>query len=349
MKILGTLGKLTFGFFICLGFGACSQKILMTRLEPALITNQNIKYIKINSFKNDDINQSKQIYKALKNIKIKNKKYFNLVLENTSKSSENQKVKTILNGEVLLNSLDIYPYFKRRTDFGTCLIVVLRNGQEICIRFARYEIFCRKNTYKVKTKIEVKLKTKKISTSNIIFKKIYNASKILKHCEGDFNILPSKNEQNTILAQNITKQISRDLAPYYKSYKVKLLENLDLKISKTKEKKLKKGFREKIEKEFKKALKEIKNKNYKQAKNILEKLNSKTFYKSYAINYNLSLLEEYFDKLNKAQIYMQKASSLAQSKNKKIDEIKQGLKRLKREQKNKIILNKQIRNNTYNK
>lgn len=341
MKNLRTLKifeNFIFGFLICLGFNACSQKILITRLEPALITNPNIKYIKINSFKNDNINQSKQIYKALSGIKIKDKKYFHSILKGANKASKNQKIKTTMDGKVLLDSLDIFPYFKRRTDFGTCLVVVLRNGQEFCIRFARYEIFCRKNKYTVKTKIEVSLNKEQNTTSKIIFKKIYKASKTLKRCENDFGILPSKHEQNTILAQNITKQISQDLAPYYKSYEVKLLEDLDFKASKSQEKKL----IEKINKEFKKALKEIKNKKYKQTKTILERLNSQTSYKSYAINYNLSLLEEYFNKLNKALTYMRKASNLAKSKSKKILVIEQALKRLAKENENKIILNKQL-------
>jgi tetratricopeptide (TPR) repeat protein len=327
--------KIFFLLSVVVLFNACSQKLQIKALKSGQVKNNSIKNIGISPFQNDNISQASQIDSVLSNLKINNKPYFNVIdRNNLSEIMSEQKLndsglvnitykdnsqgleqmQAILSGVVNVSEISTSRYSKTRTDYSRCLRYYYKKGKKYCATYRRYTIGCRANTYSVKTSIKIL----NINDASTIFTKTYASSSKRTHCSDDTSVLPSKKEENTRLASNISHQIINDIAPKYIFYSVKLLTSVDIDLS------------SKQDSSFDVILEMIKLKRIKKAKELLSNLNTQTNNSSYVLLYNLALLYEYNSDYSKAEKLLKRAENIALNTGEVSKEISNALIRIQR-------------------
>lgn len=312
--------------FIVLFFTACASKITVKSLHSSKFSNPNIKQLSVLNFKNDSVGQASSIESLLSNLKIENKPYFTLVQRENLDLILNEKklndsalieiddlsnlrglteVKTFLFGEVLNSTLYQKVYYKTETNYQQCLEY---NKNKQCIRFPLQYTRCQTNDYSVQTQI----KLVEIVTSDIIFSQTYTQSDSITYCNMNSNYFPSKQEHNAYLAQLIAQDILKDIAPHYVTFRVTLLEDLDIDAS------------NEIEQQFENSLTLLSQGRFEKAKELLENLNTQIKGQSYAILYNLALCYEALNEIQQANHLYQQAENVSLKKE-IVEEISQAI------------------------
>lgn len=329
------LKYLVVGIFIGFVGSGCAQKIQLKALKSAEISDGAIKDIAVLPFINDTISQSIKIDSALQNLSINDAKYFNVVdrvhLEKimTEKKLNDsglvdlihndstvglKEIRTLVTGEVALNSLQQSNYLEERTDYDTCLVTLSdKNGNKYCQKYRKYNMACVSNLYSVTTNV----KFIKVANTKIIFSRSFSKSSQATHCADDNNVLPSKDVVNTNLASEIAENLISIVAPSYVYYEVTLLDDEDI------------GFTKENSKTLKTALELLKNKRVDKANEILKKLNNILENKSYVVLYDLAVTEEALGNVYEAYELFQKAENIALEKNEVIEELSLAITRLK--------------------
>lgn len=293
---------------LSLFFTACSPKVTIQTLQAPKITHSSIRQLAVMDFKNDTIGQAASIEAHLAQVRFDEKPYFTLIqrkdldlilnekklndsalveLDNFDDTLGLTQAKTLLQGEVLQSNVHKQIYFKSEKNYQSCLEY---NKNKECIRFPIKLIRCQNNDYHVQTQIKIV----EVVSSDILFIETYNEHKTLSQCHNS-HLLPSKQEYNTQLAQRIAQRVLKDLAPYYKTMKVSVLEDVDIDLTK-------------IQKQhFENALELLDQERFSAAKLLLETLNHETKGISYVILYNLALTYEALQDITLAHTLYQEA------------------------------------------
>lgn len=312
--------------FIVLFFTACASKITVKSLHSSKFSNPNIKQLAVLNFKNDTVGQATSIESLLSNLMIENKPYFTLIqrenldlilkekklndsalveIDDLSNLRGLTEVKTFLFGEVLNSTLYQKVYYKTETNYQQCLEY---NKNKQCIRYPLMYTRCQTNDYNVQTQI----KLVEIVTSDIIFAQTYTQSDSITYCNANSNYFPSKQEHNTYLAQLIAQNVLKDIAPHYVTFKVTLLEDLDIDTT------------DDIEQQFENSLQLLTQGRFDKAKELLESINTQTRAQSYAILYNLALCYEALNEIQQANRLYQQAEDVSLKKE-IVEEISQAI------------------------
>jgi len=320
--------------FIIVFMTSCAQKIEIQALKSAKVSDDSIKQIGIMAFESDDIEQSNQLNSVLSKLLINGQKYFNVIdraniqkimeekklndsglvdLISKDGSSGLQEIRTLVVGKVALNDMTNIRYFETRTDHGKCVESYTKDGKSYCSKYKTYNIICETNNYSVNTNV----KFIRVKDAKTIFGNSYSKEAKYSHCKDDSNILPSKKEANTRLAGEIAKEIAKDVAPYYVSFSVTLLDDEDVKFTKEQSKKLRT------------ALELIKAKRNDKANEILKILNDELMSQSYVVLYDLALTEEALGNIENANNLYIKAEQIAIAQNEVVKEISETVVRSK--------------------
>lgn len=322
-------------FILTLFLSACSQKITIEAIKAGQVSDRSIKNIAVSPFSNDNVGQAEQIDSQLSNVQINNNKYFNVIdrknlkkildekklndsglvdLVSNSVNTGLKEIETLVTGTVITSNMSTTYFTEIRTDFTRCVrYIKTKDGKTVCDRFRTYDVSCKANTYNVQTKI----KLTKIADASTIFSKTYGASDKISHCEDEYNIIPSKREVNTKLAGTIAKNLVLDIAPSYRYFEVEVLDDLDIDLTKSQEKK------------FENALKMMELKRNQKANELLKELNIQTSQRSYIILYNYGLSLEALGNPKEALEIYKKAEDISLSTEGVVKEISHALIRTK--------------------
>jgi tetratricopeptide (TPR) repeat protein len=343
-------------FFICgvllvLVSSGCAQKIQLKALRSAEISDGAIKDIAVLPFSNDTVSQSIKIDSVLQNLMINGEKYFNVIdrvnlekimvekklndsglvdLIHNDSNGGLKEIRTIVAGEVALNSLQQSNYLEERIDYETCLVILSdKNGNKYCQKYRKYNMACVANLYSLTTNV----KFIKVADSKIIFSRSFSKNSQVIHCADDNNVLPSKEAVNTNLASEIAENLISIVAPSYVYFTVTLLDDEDI------------DFTREQSKTFKTALELLKNERIEKANEILKQLNSVLKNKSYVVLYNLGVSEEALGSVYEAYEIYKKAENIAIQKDEVIEELSTAIRRVKQNIAEFEKTNKQLRSN----
>ena len=269
--------KISLIIFISLVCSACSSKhITIKSLKTPNYTNISIKNIFIDEFINDNINQKMYIENKLINHNIENKFLYNI-------KTNHKNIDTIIDGEILNKSLVISKYNKIEKNYNRCKEY---NKDGKCLEYSNKKIYCEKRAYNVETKIQIKNNKELTLFSNIYSKNLYT-----NFCQDD----PDVDDEFSIyksLANDISNTFLKDISFYYSYENILFIEELE-------DESL---YSDSIIKAYNSIIENI-DKNLNISKLNLEKLDTKLNNKSYEILYNLGLIYEYENNLNKALEY----------------------------------------------
>lgn len=328
---------LTFSIIIIIALfiNGCSQKTQIKAIKSGKILDNNIKYIGVSNFKNDNVSQSSQIDSAISSVSINGKKYFNLVdrknikkvmsekrlndsglvdLVNSNSSTGLTQMKSLVTGDININSISTLKFQEERTDFTTCIESYKKKGKTYCKKYKKYQVNCQTNQYNLQTKIKII----KIEYSSTLFAKTYKTKSNYTHCSDDKNILPNKRTENTRLAGIIANKLILDIAPSYIYFNVTLLDDVDIELN------------DKQKHIFKNALTMIKQKRIKKANQMLSKLNNQLNQKSFVVLYDLAITYESLGDIQKAYQLLEKAENISLESGDMIEEISIAIKRVKK-------------------
>lgn len=271
-------------FIISLIFTGCASKITIKALQSSKIEKEKINTIKVERFRNDDINQTENLINKIANKIVDNKRVF--TLKNDIFGTD-----AILTGEVLQSSATYNVYYRNEVDFSRCRYYVYDEGAKVkrCMEYYIRYIPCEIKEYNVTTAITL---LKPVS-NEIIFSKTYSTNTSDNVCYDryfyDYPYIPAhltahsdKFRVNSQLADSISNAILDDISPHYIYFDVELIEELNDNPIYTK-----------IQKQrFEDSVKLIENGNLDLAKYNLESLNEELQGKSFEVLYNLALIYE---------------------------------------------------------
>jgi hypothetical protein len=292
LKIFATI---LFSFIFLFLSGCSSKKLTIKSLHPSQIEKEKIYTIKVNTFLNDDLNQSLSLKEKIANRVIDGEKIFSL--------RNDYQVDAMINGEIVNSSLFVHTYYRSEIDYSRCRYYRYDDKRKTkeCIEYRVRHIPCEERDYSVSTNIRLI----KPSSNEILFTKTYNRSRSENMCF-DYHYYPyhtisrDKYEINSFLANEISKDILDDISPHYEYWDVHIIEELD-------EKTL--NFNDEQEKRFKKAVELLENRHLDIAKIEFEKLNTEFENKSFEVIYNLALISEAFNELENAKnLYIESKS-----------------------------------------
>ncbi len=328
-------------------FAGCAQKTNVRALKAGKVNDTSVKSIAVLEFKNDSIGQSDIIATKLSNYKLDSKNYFKVANRTNIKAVLNEKklndsglvdidegsskglsrVKTLMTGRVLDVGSSRNVHYKT-IDTNRCAEYSKdKKGRQYCKRYYTRQIYCETRNYTVQTNIKII----KVATSRILYTKNYNASDKKSKCQNESKVLPSIYQMAPKLSDNIASQIVADIAPSYKNFDVKLLDDPDTNYSSGSETLLKTS------------LKLIEKNRMSEAANILQKLNRNTGHSSYVALYNHGVAQEATGKLDHALKLFKQANAQALKKGEVIDDISLAIKRVSANIIEKQKANKQIK------
>ena len=235
----------------------------------------------------------------MSNAKIDDKKIFKIKPSNIG-------IDATISGEVLESSFDFRLYYD---DAGVskCVKYAVVSGKKTgeCIEYRQRRIPCERRDYRVKTQVKV-LNIK----HEVIFSKVYTKSDFTNECYkynrpymgfmlyNNYYYEKEKKRFNTKLAQEVAKEIVKDLSPHYIYQKVPIMEELEDNFDKTKKE------------EFENIIQLLEKNQIIQAQRRLLFFDRNTKLKSYKVFYNLAITFESQDDSFMAKSYLQKAKML---------------------------------------
>lgn len=266
-------------------FTGCSSKKLTVRtLHPSKIEKEKINVVKIERFRNDDVNQTLSLENKIVNKIVDNKRVFTL-------KNDIFGVDAIITGEVLNSSVSFQTYYKEEIDYSRCRYYRYdeKHKRKDCIEYSIRYIPCENREYNVTTNVQLIQPI----TNKIIFSKTYDKSSLDNVCFDrpyPFNMVLSseKYRVNSQIANEIANDIIDDISPHYVYFNINIIEELDENnLSYTKEQR----------KRFENIVELISNTNLDIAKTQLEILDKELNQNSFEVIYNLALIYEASGKL----------------------------------------------------
>lgn len=264
--------------------GCSAKKLTIKTLHPSEIEKDKIHTIKVERFRNDDVNQTVSIENKIANKTVDNQRIFVLKYDLFGTDA-------ILTGDVLNSSVDFQTYYRNEIDYSRCRYYRYdeKNRRKDCIEYAVRYIPCENRIYNVTTNVVVI----KPSNNSVIFSKTYDKSTNDNVCFDNpypFHVRASADKYriNSQIANEIADDVLNDIAPHYVYFNINIIEELDDKNpTYTKEQKYR----------FENIVKLIETINLDVAKNQLENLDKELNGKSFEVLYNLALIYEAYGKL----------------------------------------------------
>ena len=296
MKLLLNISILSLIFL----FSGCASKITIKALQSSKIEKEKINSIKVEKFRNDDINQTESLANKIANKVVDNKRVF--TLKNDIFGTD-----AIITGEVLNSSVNVHTYYEEEIDYSRCRFYRYdeKNRTKRCIEYAVRYIPCENRDYNVTTNVQLI----KPVTNNIIFSKTYDKSTSENICFDHpypFHNRLSSNaiRVNSQIANEIATDLIDDISPHYVYFNINIIEELDEDNPLyTKEQRYR----------FEKIVDLIENTNLDIAKPQLESLNQELNGKSFEVIYNLALINEAFGQLAYAHNLYNQAKLMTQN------------------------------------
>ena len=301
MKNLFSIILLTLISFILTG---CSGKKLTVRtLHPSQIENEKINSVKIERFRNDDVNQTLSLENKIANKIVDNKRVF--TIKNDIFGTDG-----IITGEVLNSSVEYEPFYRSEIDYSRCRFYRYdeKSKTKHCIEYVIRYIPCDNITYNVTTNVQI---FKPVS-NNLIFSKTYDKSSYDSICYDrpyyyptyplpHMRISSDKYRVNSQIANDIANDIIDDISPHYVYFNINIIEELDDENPiYTKDQKNR----------FENIVNLIEDTNLDIAKSGLETLDKELNGKSFEVIYNLALIYEAYGKLEIANKLYNQAKAL---------------------------------------
>ncbi|WP_151951134.1 tetratricopeptide repeat protein [Aliarcobacter butzleri] len=298
MKLLLNISILSLIFL----FNGCASKITIKALQSSKIEKEKINSIKVERFRNDDINQTESLSNKIANKVVDNKKVF--TLKNDIFGTD-----AILTGEVLQSSATYNVYYRNEVDFSRCRYYRYdeRTRVKQCMEYYIRYIPCEAKEYNVTTAITL---IKPIN-NQIIFSKTYSTNTSDNVCYDryfyDYPYMPAhltahsdKFRVNSQLADSISNAILDDISPHYIYFDVEIMEELNDNPIYTKTQKQR----------FEDSVALMEKGNLDLAKYNLESLNQELQGKSFEVLYNLALIYEATNNLQIANNLYNQARTL---------------------------------------
>lgn len=274
---------------VALFFSACTQQVAIKALQPAEVARMaNNKDVAVTSFRRDNLNLSSKIESALSSKIIDGKPFFKLVSrKNINKIIAEQKLqanglidtkssisigtmtgaKAIINGEISSRTMNDSNYWVERRK---CV------PNTKCKKTYVKKIRCKKRVIGLGAALNI------VDTSlgEVIYSKSFTPTKTYTSCQDRSSTLPTKRQGLETLATQIANEFTSKLAPYYITFKVSLMEDVEFDVT------------DKQKQNLKNALEFIKLKRYEKSLKILTMLSDELQGKSYAVLYDLALTTE---------------------------------------------------------
>lgn len=298
MKLLLNISILSLIFL----FNGCASKITIKALQSSKIEKEKINSIKVERFRNDDINQTESLANKIANKVVDNKRVF--TLKNDIFGTD-----AILTGEVLQSSATYNVYYRNEVDFSRCRYYRYdeRTRVKQCMEYYIRYIPCEAKEYNVTTAITL---IKPIN-NQIIFSKTYSSNTSDNVCYDryfyDYPYMPAhltahsdKFRVNSQLADSISNAILDDISPHYIYFDVEIMEELNDNPIYTKTQKQR----------FEDSVALMEKGNLDLAKYNLESLNQELQGKSFEVLYNLALIYEATNNLQIANNLYNQARTL---------------------------------------
>ncbi|KLE02259.1 tetratricopeptide repeat protein [Aliarcobacter butzleri] len=298
MKLLLNISILSLIFL----FNGCASKITIKALQSSKIEKEKINSIKVERFRNDDINQTESLANKIANKVVDNKRVF--TLKNDIFGTD-----AILTGEVLQSSATYNVYYRNEVDFSRCRYYRYdeRTRVKQCMEYYIRYIPCEAKEYNVTTAITL---IKPIN-NQIIFSKTYSTNTSDNVCYDryfyDYPYIPAhltahsdKFRVNSQLADSISNAILDDISPHYIYFDVEIMEELNDNPIYTKTQKQR----------FEDSVALMEKGNLDLAKYNLESLNQELQAKSFEVLYNLALIYEATNNLQIANNLYNQARTL---------------------------------------
>lgn len=298
MKLLLNISILSLIFL----FNGCASKITIKALQSSKIEKEKINSIKVERFRNDDINQTESLANKIANKVVDNKRVF--TLKNDIFGTD-----AILTGEVLQSSATYNVYYRNEVDFSRCRYYRYdeRTRVKQCMEYYIRYIPCEAKEYNVTTAITL---IKPIN-NQIIFSKTYSTNTSDNVCYDryfyDYPYMPAhltahsdKFRVNSQLADSISNAILDDISPHYIYFDVEIMEELNDNPIYTKTQKQR----------FEDSVTLMEKGNLDLAKYNLESLNQELQGKSFEVLYNLALIYEATNNLQIANNLYNQAKTL---------------------------------------
>jgi curli biogenesis system outer membrane secretion channel CsgG len=298
--------KISVVFLLFIFFSGCSQKIIISALEPAQIDRAALtKKVSVVPFERDRVGLSDRIESNLANKKFNNKNYFTMInrkdfdkilaeqkIQNSGlvEISKAVEVGNLLGAEAIISgsvgkpsSSDTYYYETR-----------LGCADKKCKELVPYQVRCTKRI----TSLTSEIRMVDVSKGDIIYADSMDKSLEYSHCSDDSNPLPSTEITAQKLANAMADSFTSKLLPHYRYFEVILLEKPDIKYS-SKEEDL-----------LDLALEYIKQDRLDKAEQFLTNLVDSTNQRSYVAFYNLGVIKEAKGRYVEAQKYYKRADEL---------------------------------------
>lgn len=298
MKLLLNISILS----LILLFSGCASKITIKALQSSKIEKEKINSIKVERFRNDDINQTESLANKIANKVVDNKRVF--TLKNDIFGTD-----AILTGEVLQSSATYNVYYRNEVDFSRCRYYRYdeRTRVKQCMEYYIRYIPCEAKEYNVTTAITL---IKPIN-NQIIFSKTYSTNTSDNVCYDryfyDYPYMPAhltahsdKFRVNSQLADSISNAILDDISPHYIYFDIEIMEELNDNPIYTKTQKQR----------FEDSVALMEKGNLDLAKYNLESLNQELQGKSFEVLYNLALIYEATNNLQIANNLYNQARTL---------------------------------------
>ncbi|WP_228156093.1 tetratricopeptide repeat protein, partial [Arcobacter lacus] len=283
-------------------FSGCASKITIKALQSSKIEKEKINSIKVERFRNDDINQTESLANKIANKVVDNKRVF--TLKNDIFGTD-----AILTGEVLQSSATYNVYYRNEVDFSRCRYYRYDEKTRVkqCMEYYIRYIPCEAKEYNVTTAITL---IKPIN-NQIIFSKTYSTNTSDNVCYDryfyDYPYMPAhltahsdKFRVNSQLADSISNAILDDISPHYIYFDVEIMEELNDNPIYTKTQKQR----------FEDSVALMEKGNLDLAKYNLESLNQELQGKSFEVLYNLALIYEATNNLQIANNLYNQARTL---------------------------------------
>ncbi|MFX4177585.1 tetratricopeptide repeat protein [Aliarcobacter butzleri] len=298
MKLLLNISILSLIFL----FNGCASKITIKALQSSKIEKEKINSIKVERFRNDDINQTESLANKIANKVVDNKRVF--TLKNDIFGTD-----AILTGEVLQSSATYNVYYRNEVDFSRCRYYRYDERTRIkqCMEYYIRYIPCEAKEYNVTTAITL---IKPIN-NQIIFSKTYSTNTSDNVCYDryfyDYPYMPAhltahsdKFRVNSQLADSISNAILDDISPHYIYFDIEIMKELNDNPIYTKTQKQR----------FEDSVALMEKGNLDLAKYNLESLNQELQGKSFEVLYNLALIYEATNNLQIANNLYNQARTL---------------------------------------
>ena len=288
-------------------FSGCSQKVVISALEPAEVDRAALtKKVSVAGFENDHFGLSEKIENNLFKQKIDDKEYFTVISrKDFDKIIAEQKLQksglvdpstaveignligaeAIISGRAAEPSIKDTYYYEERSK---CV-------DKKCKESVKYLVKCMKR----EVGLSADVRMVDVAKGDIIYADTLSKDYTFSSCQDSSKGVPAAEAAMQMLANNIADSFTYKLTPRYRNFKVVLLDDADIDYSSHEEELLEAS------------LEYIKQNRFDKAEKLLFELIDSTKERSYVAFYNLGVIKEAQGSYAQAQKYYKIADELA--------------------------------------